>query len=42
MTFAEGWRIFWWVAGGGIDRMHKAREAHKTADKPRKAKPAKR
>jgi endonuclease/exonuclease/phosphatase family metal-dependent hydrolase len=42
MTFAEGWRIFWWVAGGGMDRMRKAREAHKTADKPRKAKPAKR
>lgn len=33
----EGWRIFWWVALGGGDRMRKAKEAGKKAAKPRKA-----
>jgi hypothetical protein len=33
----EGWRIFWWVASGGSDRMRRAKEAGKKAAKPRKA-----
>jgi len=37
MTFAEGWRIFWWVAGGGMDRMHKRRTAGKKAEKAKQA-----
>jgi endonuclease/exonuclease/phosphatase family metal-dependent hydrolase len=37
MTFGEGWRIFWWIAGGGADRMRKSRKAGKTADKPKTA-----
>ncbi len=37
MTFGEGWRIFWWIAGGGADRMRKTRDAAKTAEKPKTA-----
>lgn len=33
----EAWRIFWWVALGGGDRMRKAKEAGKKAARPRKA-----
>lgn len=40
MTASEAWRIFKWVAGGGMDRMRKAREAGKTAEKPKTAKKA--
>jgi len=41
MTSGEAWRIFWWVAGGGMDRMRKMRETGKTAEKPKIAKKAK-
>jgi hypothetical protein len=41
MTAGEAWRIFKWVAGGGMDRMRKARNADKAAEKPRKAKKTK-
>ncbi len=41
MTAGEAWRIFWWVASGGADRMRKSREAGKQAEKPKTAKKAK-
>ncbi len=41
MTTGEAWRIFKWVAGGGMDRMRKTRETRKKADKPKTAKKAK-
>ena len=40
MTTGEAWRIFKWVAGGGMDRMHKMRETGKKAEKPKTAKKA--
>lgn len=40
LGLGEAWRIFWWVASGGADRMRKARRAEKTkTTKARKAKP---
>jgi endonuclease/exonuclease/phosphatase family metal-dependent hydrolase len=41
MTAGEAWRIFKWVAGGGMDRMRKVRKAPKQAEKPKKARKAK-
>lgn len=41
MTAGESWRIFWWVAGGGMDRMRKNRNAGKKAEKPKKPRKAK-
>ena len=41
MTTGEAWRIFKWVAGGGMDRMRRTRETGKKADKPKTAKKAK-
>lgn len=40
MTIGEAWRIFWWVAGGGGDRMRRARDAAKKSDKPKTARKA--
>lgn len=37
LTLGEGWRIFWWVAGGGGDRLRKTRQAEKRTAKARKA-----
>lgn len=41
MTIDEAWRIFWWVAGGGMDRMRKMRADKGKAEKPKKAPKAK-
>jgi hypothetical protein len=41
MTTGEAWRIFKWVAGGGMDRMRKMRENRKKAERPKTAKKAK-
>lgn len=41
MTFGEGWRIFWWVAGGGMDRIRKTRKANENAEKPKTARKSK-
>lgn len=41
MTLGEGWRIFWWVAGGGMDRMRKNRTEKAKAEKPKTARKAK-
>jgi len=41
MTAGEAWRIFTWVAGGGMDRMRKTRQTGKPGEKPKRAKKAK-
>jgi endonuclease/exonuclease/phosphatase family metal-dependent hydrolase len=37
MTIGEAWRIFWWVAGGGMDRMRKMRAEKSKSEKPKTA-----
>jgi endonuclease/exonuclease/phosphatase family metal-dependent hydrolase len=41
MTAGEAWRIFWWIAAGGADRMRRSRKAGKRAEKPKTAPKAK-